>query len=53
MQEVINKELTARMEEENRIAAEGKGSEAVKGVKGKVDEKKEEENYGEEVVDED
>ncbi|KAH7357085.1 EKC/KEOPS complex, subunit Gon7 [Rhexocercosporidium sp. MPI-PUGE-AT-0058] len=55
MQENINKELTARMEEDNKVAAtaasaEGKGK--GKGG-GKVDEKKEEENYGEEVVEED
>ncbi|KAH7407299.1 hypothetical protein BKA64DRAFT_705709 [Cadophora sp. MPI-SDFR-AT-0126] len=49
MQEVINKELTARMEEDNKRAAEGvNGKDKVKGV----DESKEEENYGEEVVDE-
>ncbi|PVH83847.1 Gon7-domain-containing protein [Cadophora sp. DSE1049] len=49
MQEVINKELTARMEEDNARAAEGaNGKGKVKGV----DENKEEENYGEEVVDE-
>ena len=49
MQEVINKELTARMEEDNARAAEGlNGKAKVKGV----DENKEEENYGEEVVDE-
>ncbi|KAG4413715.1 hypothetical protein IFR04_013150 [Cadophora malorum] len=49
LQEVINKELTARMEEDNARAAEGLyGKGKVKGV----DENKEEENYGEEVVDE-
>lgn len=49
MQEVINKELTGRMEEDNRRVAEGANG----GGNGKVDEKMEEENYGEEVVDED
>lgn len=45
LQEKINQELTARMEEDlARVAGEGTG----KGV----DEGKEEENYGEEVVDE-
>lgn len=54
LQERINKELTERMEEDKAkdiAAGGGKGS----GVNGKVvvDEKKEEENYGEEVVEED
>ncbi|KAK0100763.1 hypothetical protein ONS95_007211 [Cadophora gregata] len=54
MQEVINKELTARMEEDNARAAtavgeNGDGKAKLKGV----DENKEEENYGEEVVEED
>lgn len=45
MQEQINTELTARMEEDRaREAGNGKGS---------VDEAKEEDNYGEEVVEED
>lgn len=45
LQEKINQELTARMEEDlSRVA----GETTVKGV----DEGKEEENYGEEVVDE-
>ncbi|CZT06268.1 hypothetical protein WAI453_006292 [Rhynchosporium graminicola] len=50
MQEDINRELTKRMEEDNLKAAAVSGE-----VKGgmKVDEKKEEENYGEEVVEED
>jgi len=50
MQERINKELTARMEEDNlktKEASDGKGKAVV------VDEKKEEDNYGEEVVEED
>lgn len=55
MQESINKELTARMEEDNKLAAAAAASGEGKG-KGKekdgVDENKEEENYGEEVVDE-
>ncbi|KAK2627558.1 hypothetical protein QTJ16_003524 [Diplocarpon rosae] len=51
MQEVVNKELTARMEEDNKKAAEGKDS-VVNCGKGQVDEKMEEENYGEEVVEE-
>ena len=45
MQEQINTELTARMEEDKaREAGNGKGA---------VDEAKEEDNYGEEVVEED
>ncbi|KAF4627326.1 hypothetical protein G7Y89_g10827 [Cudoniella acicularis] len=44
IQEQINKELTARMEEDK--AREGAAS------KGPVDEAKEEDNYGEEVVEE-
>lgn len=51
MQEKINKELTERMEED-------KAKEETAGGTGKrkaneLDEKKEEENYGEEVVEED
>lgn len=46
-QDEINKELTQRMEEDKvRLAAGGDGSKA-------VDDAKEEENYGEEVVEED
>lgn len=52
MQEVVNKELTARMEEDNKKAADAQGKDGNAKVKG-VDEKKEEENYGEEVVEED
>ncbi|KAL3425516.1 gon7 family protein [Phlyctema vagabunda] len=48
MQELINEALTVRMEEDKAREAEGKG---VK-VKG-IDEAKEEDNYGEEVVEED
>lgn len=44
MQEQVNKELTQRMEEDNTRAGADKS---------KIDDKKEEENYGEEVVDED
>ena len=44
LQETINMELTQRMEEDN-----AKSNGAIKN--GKVDEAKEEENYGEEVVD--
>jgi hypothetical protein len=47
MQEAINKDLTARMEEDK--AREG----AINGVKQGVDETKEEDNYGEEVAEED
>lgn len=47
MQEVINRELTARMEEDHKRAGEGKD-----GKGGGRDEKREEENYGEEVVEE-
>jgi hypothetical protein len=47
LQEHINKELTLRMEEDKvREASKGK-------TNGAVDDGKEEENYGEEVVDED
>ncbi|CAL3973513.1 unnamed protein product [Diplocarpon coronariae] len=48
MQEVINKELTERMEEDNKKAAAA-GDGGVNGENGKVDEKMEE-NYGEEFV---
>lgn len=47
LQERINKELTDRMEEDK--ARDVKGGAVAKGV----DDKKEEENYGEEVVEED
>lgn len=43
LQEEVNEFLTAKMEEDKAIAASN-------GAKAKVDEKKEEENYGEEVV---
>lgn len=46
LQDVVNKELTQRMEEDNARAA-------ATGTKVKIDDKKEEENYGEEVVEED
>jgi hypothetical protein len=46
LQERINKELTARMEEDKARDASGRGKES-------IDDKKEEENYGEEVVEED
>lgn len=48
-QDDINRELTQRMEEDNKRAAEVSGG---KGTS-KQDEAKEEENYGEEVVEED
>lgn len=52
MQEQINKELTQRMEEDKAKEAEGiNGTLKVK-ARG-VDESKEEDNYGEEVVEED
>lgn len=51
MQEKINKDLTLRMEEDNLKAREtATGQKSGKEV---VDEKKEEDNYGEEVVEED
>ncbi|CAG8976432.1 hypothetical protein HYALB_00012650 [Hymenoscyphus albidus] len=46
MQDTINKELTTRMEDDKKLA-EG----ATSGTK--IDEAKEEDNYGEEVVEED
>ncbi|KAM3076155.1 hypothetical protein ACMFMF_005494 [Clarireedia jacksonii] len=50
MQERINKELTARMEEDKvREAGDANG---IKKNGGAVDETKEEDNYGEEVVEE-
>lgn len=53
MQEQINTELTTRMEEDKaREASDANGNSASKG-KGVVDEAKEEDNYGEEVVEED
>ena len=52
MQENINNDLTSRMEDDNSIAREADGSAKGKGKAG-VDEKKEEDNYGEEVVEED
>lgn len=51
MQEKINKDLTARMEEDNLKSNSTAG--AQKEGKAVVDEKKEEDNYGEEVVEED
>lgn len=50
-QDAINKELTARMEEDKAREAQTGGT-AVNGKKG-VDDVKEEENYGEEVAEED
>ncbi|CAD6448823.1 7b8ea994-7fbd-4e87-9ee2-35db97a2cd27-CDS [Sclerotinia trifoliorum] len=51
MQERINKELTARMEEDKvRETGNANGSKVDGGV---IDEAKEEDNYGEEVVEED
>jgi len=51
MQDYINAELTARMEEDKiREASNSNGATKEKGV---VDEVKEEDNYGEEVVEED
>lgn len=50
MQDQINKELTMRMEEDKARETEAGGGVAAK--KG-IDEKKEEDNYGEEVVEED
>ncbi|RDW75712.1 hypothetical protein BP5796_06533 [Coleophoma crateriformis] len=50
MQDQINKELTMRMEQDKAREAEGNGGVAAK--KG-IDEKKEEDNYGEEIVEED
>lgn len=52
MQEQINKELTARMEEDKAKDAEGVNGASKAKAKG-VDESKEEDNYGEEVVEED
>ncbi|KAI9643061.1 hypothetical protein NHQ30_008796 [Ciborinia camelliae] len=50
MQERINKELTARMEEDKvREAGDANGSKVNGGV---IDEAKEEDNYGEEIVEE-
>ncbi len=48
MQEAINRELTARMEEDNDKAGENGAANEAKS-KG-VDEAKEEDNYGEEAV---
>lgn len=47
MQDLVNKELTHRMDEDNARVAGGAGKNV------RIDEKKEEENYGEEVVEED
>lgn len=49
-QEQVNKELTARMEEDNARATAA-GTPGGKPVVAGVDEAKEEENYGEEVLD--
>ncbi|KAK3490940.1 EKC/KEOPS complex, subunit Gon7 [Neurospora hispaniola] len=49
-QDDINRELTQRMEEDNKRAGQNGGGDQ---SKGKEAEAKEEENYGEEVVDED
>src|SRR4051794_15282102 len=51
MQDHINAELTARMEED-KIREAGNSTNGAK-AKGVVDEAKEEDNYGEEVVEED
>ncbi|RFU25727.1 hypothetical protein B7463_g10602, partial [Scytalidium lignicola] len=54
LQEQINKELTSRMEEDK--AREAAGQKAATGAAGKgavIDEAREEDNYGEEVVEED
>lgn len=50
MQEKINQELTARMEEDKAREAENANGSKVNG--GVIDEAKEEDNYGEEVVEE-
>jgi hypothetical protein len=50
MQETINKELTSRMEEDKAREAASNNSSKVNGAK--VDEAKEEDNYGEEVAEE-
>lgn len=50
MQERVNKELTARMEEDKVREAESADGSKVHG--GVIDEAKEEDNYGEEVVEE-
>jgi hypothetical protein len=52
MQDHINAELTARMEEDKVREADSSTNGASK-AKGVVDETKEEDNYGEEVVEED
>ena len=52
MQEQINKELTARMEEDKAKEAEGLNGASKATAKG-ADESKEEDNYGEEVPEED
>lgn len=52
MQEQINKELTARMEEDRAVAAAGTNGSSKENEKA-VDESKEENNYGEEVAEED
>jgi hypothetical protein len=52
MQEQINKELTARMEEDKAKEAEGLNGVSKAKAKG-IDESKEEDNYGEEVPEED
>jgi post-segregation antitoxin (ccd killing protein) len=51
IQESINKELTQRMEEDNKKAASDAASKNTR--QGGIDEGKEEENYGEEVAEED
>jgi hypothetical protein len=51
MQEHINAELTARMEEDK--VREASGADGASKAKSMVDEAKEEDNYGEEVVEED
>lgn len=49
MQDVVNAELTARMEEDKVFEASKQGAARAKGI----DETKEEDNYGEEVAEED
>lgn len=49
LQDTINAELTLRMEEDNARAAAGSASKS----KNAIDEAKEEDNYGEEIVEED
>lgn len=52
MQERINKELTSRMEDDKVREASGVNGTNTKVNGGVIDEAKEEDNYGEEVVEE-